>query len=98
MTDLIEQHRARVTRDGYQYNPSEGISVQEVLRAQTMGGAYAGFQEKEIGPIEKGKQADMVVWDRDFYTIPQDEIRNVKAEATMVGGKIVHRSEETTLS
>jgi len=68
------------------------------LRAQTMGGAYAGFQEKEIGSIEKGKEADMVVWDRDFYTIPQDEIRNVKAEVTMVKGKIVHKSEETTLS
>jgi len=39
----------------------------------------------------------MVVWDRDFYTIPPDEIRNVKAEATLVGGKVVHRSEETTL-
>jgi len=91
------QAGARVTRDGYQYNPSEGISIQEALRAQTMGGAYAGFQEKEIGSIEKGKEADMVVWDRDFYTIPQDEIRNVKAEVTMVGGKIVHRSEETTL-
>ena len=63
-----------------------------------MGGAYAGFQEREIGSIEEGKQADMVVWDRDFYTIPQDEICNVKTEVTMVGGKIVHRSEETTLS
>ncbi|MCJ7684011.1 MAG: amidohydrolase family protein [Desulfobacteraceae bacterium] len=92
------QAGARVTRDGYRYDPSEGISIQEALRAQTMGGAYAGFQEKEIGSIEKGKQADMVVWDRDFYTIPQDEIRNVKAEVTMVGGKIVHKAEETTLS
>ena len=92
------QAGARVTRDGYRYDPSEGISIQEALRAQTMGGAYAGFQEKEIGSIEKGKEADMVVWDRDFYTIPQDEIRHAKAEMTMVGGKIVHRSEETTRS
>jgi len=90
------QAGARVTRDGYRYDPAEGISIQEALRAQTMGSAYAGFQEKEIGSIEKGKQADMVVWDRDFYTIPQDEIRNVKAELTMVAGKIVHRSEETS--
>ena len=92
------QAGARLTRGGYRFDPAEGISIQEALRAQTMGGAHAGFQEKEIGSIEKGKEADMVVWDRDFYTIPQDEIRNVKAELTMVGGKIVHRSEETTLS
>ena len=83
------QAGARVTRDGYRYDPSEGISIQEALRAQTMGGAYAGFQEKEIG---------LVVWDKDFYTIPQDEIPKVKAEVTMVAGKIVHISEETTLS
>ena len=63
-----------------------------------MGGAYAGFQEREIGSIEEEKEADMVVCDRDFYTIPQDEIRHAKAEMTMVGGKVVHRSEETTLS
>lgn len=92
------QAGARITRGGYRYDPSEGISIQEALRAQTMGGTYAGFQENEIGSIEKGKEADMVVWDKNFYTIPQDGIRNVKAEVTMVGGKIVHRSEETTLS
>jgi predicted amidohydrolase YtcJ len=92
------QAGARVTRDGYRFDPAQGISIQDALRAQTMGGAYAGFQEKETGSIEKGKEADMVVWDKDFYTIPQDEIRNVKAEVTMVGGKIIYRSEETSLS
>jgi predicted amidohydrolase YtcJ len=90
------QAGARVTRDGYRFDPAEGISIQDALRAQTMGSACAGSQEKEVGSIEKGKEADMVVWDRDFYTIPQDEIRHAKAELTMVGGKIVHRSEETT--
>jgi|GEM_PF-6144234 len=40
---------------------AEGISIREVLRIQTMGSAYAGFQEREIGSIEKGKLADMVV-------------------------------------
>lgn len=87
------QAGARVTQDGYRYDPAEGISIREALRAQTVGGAYAGFQEKEIGSLEKGKEADMVVWDKDFYTIPQDEIRNVKAEWTIVGGKLVYRSD-----
>jgi len=91
------QASARVTRDGYPFDRSEGITIQDALRAQTMGGALAGAQEEEIGSIEKGKAADMVVWDRDFYTIPKDDIRNVKAEATMVGGSIVYQSEKTTL-
>ncbi|MBW1780600.1 MAG: amidohydrolase [Deltaproteobacteria bacterium] len=92
------QAGARVTRDGYRFDPSEGISIQEALRAQTMGSATAGSQEKEIGSIEKGKAADMVIWDRDFYTIPPNEIRHAKAEMTMLGGEIVYRSEETTRS
>jgi len=60
-----------------------------------MGSAYSGFQEKEIGSIEKGKLADMVVWNRDFYTIPKDEIKDVKAVLTIVGGKIVHEKNES---
>ncbi len=92
------QAGARVTREGYRYDPAEGISVDQALRVQTMGGAYAGFQEKEIGSIEKGKEADMVVWDRDFYTIPQDEIPRVKAELTMVRGKIVYGAKEMFFS
>jgi predicted amidohydrolase YtcJ len=39
--------------------------------------------------LGKGKLADMVVWDRDFLTIPTEEIRDAKALMTMVGGKIV---------
>jgi predicted amidohydrolase YtcJ len=86
---------ARITKDGYLFDPAESISIQEVLRVQTMGSAYSGFQEKEIGSIEKGKLADMVVWNRDFYTIPKDQIKDVKAILTIVGGKIVHEKNES---
>jgi predicted amidohydrolase YtcJ len=55
-----------------------------------MGSAYAGFQEKEIGSIEKGKLADLVVWDKDIYAVQVDEIRDLKAEATIVGGKVIY--------
>jgi hypothetical protein len=55
-----------------------------------MGSAYAGFQEREIGSIEKGKLADLVVWDKDIYAVQVDEIRDLKAEATIVGGKVIY--------
>jgi predicted amidohydrolase YtcJ len=57
---------------------------------QTMGSAYAAFQEREIGSLEVGKRADMVVWDRDYYTIPKDEIKDAKALMTFVEGKMVY--------
>ena len=87
------QAGARITQKGYRFEPAESISIQEALRIQTMGSAYSGFQEKEIGSIEKGKWADMVVWNQDFYTIPKDQIKDVKALLTIVGGKIVYQKE-----
>ena len=65
---------------------------------QTMGSAYAAFQEKELGSIEKGKWAYMAAWDKDAYTISQDKIKDMKAEATFVGGKIIYKSKESELS
>lgn len=89
---------ARTTRGGYRFDRGESLSIQEALRMQTMGSAYAAFQEKELGSIEKGKLADMAVWDKDFYTISEEEIKDTKAEVTFVGGKIIYRSKESELS
>jgi len=50
------------------------------------------FLEERIGSIEKGKDADLAVWDRDPYRIPADDLRNMKYELTMVGGRIVYRA------
>ena len=83
----------RTTKAGSPFDSAESISIQDALRMQTMGSAYAGFQEKEIGSIETGKLADMAVWDRDYYSIPKDEIKNVKAVLTFMGGKIVYERQ-----
>ena len=62
-----------------------------------MGSAYAAFQERELGSLEAGKLADMVIWDRNFLTIPTGEIRDVKASKTIAGGKIVFSRESAVL-
>ncbi len=87
------QASRRTTKSGIRLDPSESVSIQEALKMQTMGSAYAGFQEKIIGSLEKGKFADMVVWDRDFYTVSNDDIKNAKALMTFVNGKIVHEKK-----
>jgi predicted amidohydrolase YtcJ len=83
----------RTTKAGSRLDSAESISIQEALKMQTMGSAYSGFQEREIGSIEIGKLADMVVWDRDYYSVSKDEIKDVKAVMTFVGGKIVYDKE-----
>ncbi len=84
---------ARVTGGGMRFSSDESISIRQALRMQTMGSAYAAFQEDDLGSLEKGKFADMVVWDRNLLTIPTENIRDVKAQMTIVGGKIVFSRE-----
>ena len=80
----------RITEAGYRLVSSESIPIKRALRCQTMGSAHAAFQEKEIGSIEKGKLADLAVWNKDIYEIKTNEIKDLKAEATIVGGKVVY--------
>jgi hypothetical protein len=82
----------RTTRKGYGFDTSERISVGQALRIQTMGGAFAGFQEKEVGSIETGKRADMVAWDQDLLAAPAEGVRDMRPLLTLLGGKRVHGS------
>jgi predicted amidohydrolase YtcJ len=66
------------------------ISREDALIAHTRKNAYLVFQENNLGSIQPGKLADLVVLDRDYLTIPADQIRNIKPVMTMVGGRIVY--------
>lgn len=70
-----------------------GMPRAEVLRAITINAAYTLRQEKDTGSLEVGKLADMIVLDRNFFTIPAEDIANIKVLQTVVGGKIVYESE-----
>ena len=92
--DIAQQLYGVVTRKGYSgevIGPEQAISVMDALRLYTINGAYASFEEKIKGSIEPGKLADMVVLDRDILTIPEEEIKDMKVETTMVGGEIVYQ-------
>lgn len=86
---------ARVSRGGERFSTGQSITIKQALRIQTMGSAFAAFQERDLGSLEKGKLADMVVWDRDFPTVPTEQIREAKALITIVGGKIVFEKDKT---
>jgi predicted amidohydrolase YtcJ len=69
--------------------PAQKITVEEALRAYTANGAYASFDESRKGTLAAGKLADLVLIDRDLFSIAPDEIRNAKVLTTIVGGKVV---------
>jgi predicted amidohydrolase YtcJ len=66
------------------------IGREDALIAYTRKNSYLLFQEDSLGSIQPGKLADLVVLDRDYLTIPADQIRSIKPVMTMVGGRIVY--------
>jgi predicted amidohydrolase YtcJ len=70
--------------------PEQKISVEETVRAYTLGSAYAEFQENVKGSITPGKLADLVILSRDIFKIDPKEIEKVKVELTMVDGRVVY--------
>ena len=82
----------RATLDGKNpdgWFPEQKFTLPEALEAYTMGSAYAEFQENEKGSITAGKLADMVLLSDDLFSIPPEQIRNVKVLKTILGGKVI---------
>ena len=68
------------------------IGREDALIAHTRKNAYLVFQENNLGAIQPGKLADLLVLDRDYLTIPADDIKNIKPVTTIVGGRIVYEA------
>jgi hypothetical protein len=80
----------RRSDDGADLDQSQAVSRAEALHAYTTLGAYSGREEAVKGSIEPGKLADIVILDRDYFTCPEDEIRNIRVHATVLDGDILH--------
>ena len=76
------------------YGASEATDRFTQLKALTRWGAYYVLRENLLGTLEAGKFADFIVLDRDYLTIPDDDIPNTRVLMTAVGGKIVHLMPE----
>lgn len=91
---LAEVYRSmtRVFNDGKPdggWNPQERLTLSEALRAYTAGPAYGTFRENELGTLEAGKLADIVVLDRNIFAKAPEEIREAKVKTTIADGKVI---------
>ncbi len=75
---------------GDQVNPGQHLTRAEVLRLFTRNNSWFLRMEEKIGSIEPGKLADLAVLDRDYFTVPDAEIKKIRSVLTIVNGKIVH--------
>lgn len=79
----------RKLKDGSEFFPAQKLTREEALRAYTLAGAFAAFEEKSKGSLEVGKLADILVLSKDIMTIPAEEIPTAKVVTTILGGKVV---------
>ena len=77
-------------RDGRVYGPGERTDRIVQLKALTRWGAHYVLRENELGTLEPGKFADFIVLDKDFLTVPEEEIPTIRVLMTAVAGKPVH--------
>ncbi len=80
----------RQTFEGRQLHPEEAITVKQALRMWTVNAAWANFEDDIKGSIEPGKLADLTVCSADILTIPEHRLKDVKAEMTIIGGRLAH--------
>ena len=70
--------------------PQQAISREAMLKSATLWAAYGTLREDVLGSLEPGKWADLAVLNRDYLTVPVDDIPKLRVLMTMVGGKLVH--------
>jgi predicted amidohydrolase YtcJ len=84
----------RVDAKGYPaggFQPENALTREQAIRGMTIWAARADCLEKEIGSLEPGKRADIVVLDRDLMTVGAVEVLQTKVVATYSGGRQLYR-------
>lgn len=85
----------RKTREGADFYPEERVTRLQALQMWTLGAAWMQSNETEIGSLDVGKRADMVVTAQDPLRCDVDEIRRIEPVMTFVNGKIAYRKPGT---
>jgi predicted amidohydrolase YtcJ len=74
------------------------VDMHTALRAYTAWAARQMFLENKIGSLEVGKRADIAVWDRDLYTVPAQQIKDLKCLMTLLDGEVVYAAPEASVT
>jgi hypothetical protein len=93
-------HTAVTRRPGYRssnapaFNPEECLDVATVVRGYTVDAAASAWRSSDTGSLAPGKLADIIVLDRDVFSIPPDSIQDTRVLLTLLAGQEVHRASE----
>jgi predicted amidohydrolase YtcJ len=80
------------------FGTAESVDARIALRSYTEWAAHQLFLDGTVGSIEPGKEADIAVWDRNMYTVPTGDLKNMKCEMTLFKGEIVFQAAGTPVT
>jgi predicted amidohydrolase YtcJ len=93
---------ARQTAKGtyglHPFGMEEAVDMPTALRSYTAWGSRQMFLENKIGTLEVGKKADIAIWDRNLYSIPVDQIKDLKCLMTLVDGEVLYTSPDSPVT
>jgi hypothetical protein len=86
---------ARETLNGTEgrtpFGTGQSVNIHAALRSYTIWAARQLFLERQTGSLERGKSADIAVWDRDPYSIPTDQLKDMVCDITLFRGRVVYQ-------
>jgi predicted amidohydrolase YtcJ len=94
----LERETLKGLYGAHPFGTAEDIDVHTALRSYSAWAARQLFLEDKIGTIEPGKDADIAVWDHDLYTMPSQDIKNLKCELTIFGGRVVYQDAASPIA
>ena len=80
------------------FGTAEAVDIHTALRSYTAWGSRQMFLENKIGTLEVGKKADIAIWDRDLYSVPNDQIKDLKCLMTLLDGEVVYASQDSPVT
>jgi predicted amidohydrolase YtcJ len=85
----VEREALKGTYGAHPFGTVQSVDIHAGLRSYTIWAAHQLFLDRRTGSLEAGKDADIAVWDRNMYTVPSGELKDLKCEMTLVRGKVV---------
>ena len=93
----VARQTAKGTHGATPFGMDESVDIHTALRSYTAWGARQMFLEDKIGTLEVGKRADIAVWSRDLYSVPTEQIKDMKCLMALLDGEVVYSAEGSSI-
>jgi predicted amidohydrolase YtcJ len=94
----IARQTAKGTYGLQPFGTAESVDIHTALRSYTAWGSRQMFLEDKIGTLEVGKRADIAVWDRDLYSVSNEQIKDLKCLMTLLDGEVIYTSHDSSVT